>query len=633
MPKVDISKYKEMFINEAKEHLQQLNKSLLGLEEKPELIEPLNEMFRSVHTLKGMAATMGYENISELSHNLENVLGGLREGELIEKGTIDVLFECFDMLEALIEDVASDKVVKRRLSPLYKKIGRIQPEVKKAPPIVTKIESLEFTEKEKRLIEDAKKSGFNCFKISVILSEKCLLKAARAMVVLKEVGARGKIIKTIPTAKDIESEKLGNQFDIVLTTKQDPNKLKKLIEQIAEIKEVEASEVALEKEEKETGKVAPTIRVSIEKLQALQNLVEELAIAKLRLLQTASEYEEKELSDISATIDRLTSELQERVLQMRMFPVDYIFDRFPRVMRDLGKKENKDINFIIEGKEIELDRLVLDEINDAVVHLLRNSVHHGIEKPDLRKKSGKASKGTVELIARREGNFVVIEVSDDGRGMNLEAIKNRAIERKIITKEEASKLSDLDVIELLGTPGLSTTKKITDVSGRGVGFDVVKSKIKSLGGNVRIQSKKGVGTNVELKIPLTTAIIQSLLVGVENEKYALPLESIRQIVALGEKDLKSVERKEVFKYRDQVLPLLRLKNVLNVPGNGEKTGPVVVVERGEKLFGIMVDSLIGQQETVVKPLESMLKGRKEFAGATILGDGTVALILNIGGLV
>jgi two-component system chemotaxis sensor kinase CheA len=297
-------------------------------------------------------------------------------------------------------------------------------------------------------------------------------------------------------------------------------------------------------------------------------------------------------------------------MEMRMFPVAYIFDRFPRTVRDLSMKTGKEVDFEVSGKEIELDRLVLDEINDAVMHLLRNAVDHGIEKPGEREKAGKTGTGKVILSARREGNYIVISVEDDGRGMDIKKIKKTAVERKIITSEEASRMSAGDVYELLGAPGLSTTKKITDVSGRGVGFDVVKSKIKSLGGSVRISTEKGRGTNVELRLPLTTAIIQSLLVGVEEEKYAIPLDSVKEIVAVGEEDLKTVKGKETFGYREQVLPMLRLKSIFEVPGNKDKEGfgPVVVVERDEKLFGIMVDTLLGQQEIIVKPLEGMLKG-------------------------
>jgi len=521
---VDVSKYKELFVDESREHLQCISRNLLTLEKEPENTDALNETFRAVHTLKSMAATMGFPEMEELSHEMENVLDVMRKGGELGEGTVDLLFESLDELETLVESEATGKMVKPDLTALYKKL------------------------------------------------------------------------KNIPVEK---------KEDFVVST--------------------------VTAEGEDAWKVSPTIRIGIEKIQALQNLVEELAIAKMSLLQIASKYATHELNEITATIDRHTSELQDRVMQMRMFPVGYLFDKFPRAVRDLSRKTGKEVDFIVFGKEIELDRLVLDEINDAVLHLLRNAVDHGIEKPEDRKNAGKEDKGKVILSAIREGNHVVVSVEDDGRGMNIEELKKIAVEREIITSEAASRMNDTDVYELLSEPGLSTAREITDISGRGVGFDVVTSKVKSLGGSVRISSEKGRGTNIELRLPLTAAIIKSLLVGVEGEKYAIPLDSIREIVAVGEKDLKSVEGKEIFKYRGQVLPLLRLKNVLDIPGDKDIIGPVVVVERAEKFFGLMVGRLIGQQEIVVKSLED--KDRKEFAGATILGDGTVALILDIGGAI
>ncbi len=521
---VDVSQYKELFVDESREHLQCISRNLLTLEKESDNTDALNETFRAVHTLKSMAATMGFPDMEELSHEMENVLDVLRKGGEPEEGTVDLLLESLDGLETLVESVATGKTVKLDFTALHKKLKNIPAEKK----------------------EDVERPT---------------------------VTAEGVV----------------------------------------------------------AGRVSPSIRISIEKIQALQNLVEELAIAKMSLLQIASKYASHELNEITATIDRRTSELQDRVMQMRMFPVGYLFDKFPRAVRDLSKKTGKELDFIVSGKEIELDRLVLDEINDAVLHLLRNAVDHGIEKPEDRKKAGKTDKGKVILSAIREGNHVVVSVEDDGRGIVIEELKKIAVERKIITQEEASSMNDAEVYELLSEPGLSTAREITDISGRGVGFDVVTSKVKSLGGSVRIKSEKGRGTNVELHLPLTIAIIKALLVGVEDERYAIPLDSIREIVAVGETDLKSVEGKEIFRYRERVLPLLRLKNLLDVPGDKDRIGPVVVVERAEKFFGLMVGRLIGQQEIVVKPLR--FKGRTEFAGATILGDGTVALILDVGGLV
>ncbi|RCV65700.1 two-component system, chemotaxis family, sensor kinase CheA [Methanophagales archaeon] len=521
---VDVSQYKDLFVDESREHLQCISRNLLTLEKDLENTDALNETFRAVHTLKSMAATMGFPEMEELSHEMENVLDVLRKGGEPEEGTVDLLFESLDGLDTLVESVATGETVKPDLTSLYKKLGNI------------------------------------------------------------------------PAAKK---------------------------------EEVELSTVAAEGSD--AGSASPTIRVGIEKIQALQNLVEELSITKMSLLQITSKYASHELDEITATIDRHTSELQDRVLQMRMFPVGYLFDTFPRAVRDLSKKTGKEVDFIVVGKEIELDRLVLDEINDAVLHLLRNAVDHGIEKPEARKNAGKDAKGKVILSAIREGNHVVVSVEDDGKGIVIEELKKVAVEREIITPEEASTMNDADVYELLSAPGLSTAREITDISGRGVGFDVVTSKVKSLGGSVRVTSEKGRGTNIELHLPLTIAIIKALLVGVEDERYAIPLDSVHEIVAVGETDLKSVEGQEIFGYREHVLPLVRLKKILDVPGDKDSIGPVVVVEITDKFFGIVVGKLLGQQEIVVKSLE--VKDRKEFAGATILGDGTVALILDVGGLV
>ena len=568
---VDLSKYKELFVDESREHLQCISRNLLALEKEPKSesksTDALNEIFREVHTLKSMAATMGCGEMEKLAHEMENVLDGLRRRGGLEKGegTVDVLLECLDGLETLVEGVATGKTVSRDLTGLYKKLENVAVSTATAA-----------AEKEGEKVEEGKEEG-----------------------------------------RKVEAEREGEEKE----------------------------------EEKAAGRVGPAIRLGVEKIQALQNLAEELAIAKMRLLQIASASKHAspvpELNEITATIDRLTSELQDKVMRMRLFPVGFLFDRFPRAVRDLSSKTGKKVAFIVTGVEIELDRLVLDEINDAVMHLLRNAVDHGIEKPEERKKVGKKEEGKVVLSARREGNSVLVSVEDDGRGMNVERLKKVAVEREIITSEEASRMKEEEVYELLGAPaaGLSTAKKITDVSGRGVGFDVVKSKVRSLGGSVKISSEKGGGTKVELRLPLTTAIIRSLLVGAGEEKYAIPLDSVREIVAVGE-----VEGKENFRYRGRVLPLLRLKKILDIPGSGDdenekdekdekdekekgRSGSVVVVERDDKLFGILVERLVGLQETVVKPLEGLLKDRQGFAGATILADGSVALILDVGELV
>ncbi len=519
----DVSQYKSIFISESREHLQTLNSSLLELEQDPKDAEALNEMFRATHSLKGMAATMGFDDITKLSHAMENLMDKLKKEGKINQTTIDLLFECVDMLSTLIEDVASDRTTEHDLTPIYKKLKNV-PSAK---------------------MDDVPKSA-----------------------PLRGAKGRGS-----------------------------------------------------------TGG-APTIRIDVEKVGILQDLVGELLIARMRAAQIASKCDIKELNESIAAIDRLTSDLQYTVLAMRMSPVDYLFGKFPRLVRDMSKKEGKDIELVIEGKEIELDRLVMDEINDVLVHLLRNAVDHGIETPEQRAQIGKKPKGTIKLAARREGDYVVIEVSDDGRGIDTEAVKKVAVEKGVITRENASKMSTEEVFDLLGAPGLSTQREVTEFSGRGVGFDVVKSKIRSLGGAIKIQSKKDVGTKVILKLPLTTAIIQSLMVTVGDETYAIPLGSIQEIVDIRKSDLKSIQQREVIKHRGKIVPVLRLKELLDAP-NGREMGPVIIVEWDGEMAGLMVDSILGQQKIVVKPLTGILGGKNGFAGATILPDGRVALILDV----
>lgn len=523
---MDVSEYKPLFISESREHLQTLSDSLLELERNPESRKGLNEMFRAAHSLKGMAATMGYDKISNFAHSMENLLDTLRKGEKVDQKAIDLLFECVDAMSELIEDVASDGDVERDLAPIYKKLRSFQPP---APERTSKLAS--------------------------------------------------------------------------------PKK----------------------PEVKESTKAGPTIRVAVRKVEALQDLVGELLIAKMRAEKVASRYDSADFRDVLKSIDRLVSDLEYTVLTMRMSPADYLFGKFPRIVRDMSKRVGKDIDLTMSGKEIELDRLVMDEINDAVVHLLRNAIDHGIETPDERVKLGKNPRGIIRLAARREGDYVLIEVSDDGRGIDPKALKKAAVEKGIITEDEALKLSSREAFDLLGAPGLSTLKKATEFSGRGVGFDVVRAKINSLGGSIRIESARNKGTKVILKLPLTTAIIQSLIVAVGDETYVIPLRSVQEVVTVQEETLKTIQRHEVIKHRGRLVPVLRLRDVFNTPGD-RKIGPMMIVEQGGGMIGLMVDSIRDQQKVVIKPLTGILKGRREFAGATILPNGRASLILDVPGL-
>jgi two-component system chemotaxis sensor kinase CheA len=689
---MDMSEYKEIFRAESEEHLQQLNDSLLGLEQNPNELEYINTMFRSAHTLKGMSATMGFSTISELTHEMENLMDMVRKSQVeVSNGLIDILFECLDTLEALVDAVDSgEKVdighlqatlaqamegtmpVQEIKGSVTASIDTIQNEVGKEIPaeteeaeteekaeIVPVIDNIELSDNEKKTIQEAVNEGNRAVSLKVILDESCVLKSARSTLVLINVSKMGEIVKCVPTEAELEDEKFDLDFTVIFATKAADEDIVSTIEKISEIKEAIPTTIAESsgtegkkqekkaeesKEKKSTSAVKrpdavksiQSVRVNIERLDNLMNLVGELIINKIRLNQLASDLNAKDLDESLANLDRLTNEIQTEVMESRMVPIDQIFSRFPRMVRDLAKSEGKQINLIIEGKEIELDRTVLDEIGDPLVHLLRNAVDHGIESENERKELGKPAAGLVRLAASRQRNSVLIEVEDDGKGMDPGTLRDVAVKKGLLTREEVDKLSDNDALNLIFMPGFSGAKVVTDISGRGVGMDAVKTKIEALGGSVKINSVPGQGSVMKLQLPLTVAIIQSLMVTVADETYAIPLGNVIRDVGIKASDIKTIEGKEVIMLRGEVLPLLRLHNVLECPTEEEDKQNliVVVVEKMGSNIGLVVDGLLGQQEVIIKTLDNkLLKNMKGFAGATILGDGSVALILDIATLI
>lgn len=692
---MDMSEYKEVFKTESEEHLQQLNESLLELERDMENMEHINIMFRSAHTLKGMAATMGFTTIAELTHEMENVMDKIRSHKAkLDTIAIDTLFECLDTLEALVESVDSDEEVdishlqcqlkdimaeECAVAPTSKKETEQSASEDEIPEVVTEsvaetvsksVEEspsapidIEFNNDEQSAIDTAQKDGASVIIAKISLDEGCLLKAARSTLVMRNISEMGDIIKTVPSVDDLEDEKFDFDFSVVFSTQNDIESAKTKIANVSEVKGVVLSPLGVAEtaqtdktaeEKTSSGKTKPkagaggavkrtdaiksvqSVRVSIERLDNLMNLVGELIINKIRLNQLASEIDAKNLDEALANLDRLTNEIQTEVMESRMVPIDQIFSRFPRMVRDLAKSEGKEINLVIEGKEIELDRTVLDEIGDPLVHLLRNSVDHGVEEIEKRTQLGKPAAGMVRLAASRQRNNVVIEVEDDGKGMNPARMREIAVKKGMMNEAEVNKLSDTDALNLIFMAGFSGAEKVTDVSGRGVGMDVVKTKIESLGGTVRVESEEGKGSTVLLQLPLTVAIIQSLMVQVADETYAIPLTNVIRDVGIKASDIKSIEGEEVIVLRGEVLPLLRLRNVLQCTESEEKKENlvVVIVEKMGTNVGLVVDELLGQQEVIIKTLESkLLKKTKGFAGATILGDGSVALILDIATLI
>ena len=702
---MDVSQYLEIFIDETKEHLQTLSDQLMILEQEPENMDTINEIFRAAHSLKGMAGTMGYKRMQRLTHDMENVFQEIRSGNMkVQPELIDVLFRGLDALEAYLAEILesgnegteeNEEIINTLNSIAAKATGKEPPEPMKAAqpqetasasteeaPAEAKYTSIQINDYEKNTFDKAVQQKENIFGITVYLQETCILKAARAFLVFKALEEHGEVIKAVPNVQDIEDEKFDFDFSLVYFTKDSAETIKKAIENVSEVKkaivgafmpEMEKSEESekhdtskeVKKDEKTVNNagaaqqtvkkaenktaakkktkttkptVGRTVRVDIEKLDVLMNLVSELIIAKNGLVSMSSSDDSKKDSGFNEQIEYLesvTTNLHESVMKVRMVPIESVVSRFPRMIRDLNKKLNKKMELHMTGEETELDRTVIDEIGDPLQHLLRNAADHGLESNEERLALGQEEVGQIYLDAYQDGNNVNIVVRDDGAGIDVEKVKQKAIEKGSITPEQAEIMTDKDVIDLLFKPSFSTAEKITDVSGRGVGLDVVKTKIEGLGGNIECKTVLGEGSSFIIRLPLTLAIIQALMVELGKEKYAIPLGSIQTIEDIPVSDVKHVQTKEVINLRGSVIPLIRLDQILDVETNEEEPESltVVIVKKGDKQAGLVVDNLIGQQEIVIKSIGDYINCSKLIGGATILGDGEIALILEVNTLV
>lgn len=688
---MDLSQYLEIFIDETKEHLQTLNDQVLILEEEPDNIDTINEIFRAAHSLKGMAGTMGFKRMQRLTHDMENVFSTIRDGKMnVTPDLVDVVFKCLDaieeyldciinssdegendnediigMLNACLEGGTSSQPAETESKNETKPEDAADNQSSDADK--RKFLNIEITDFEKHAITEAKTQNKNVFGATVYIDENCILKAARAFLVFKGVEALGEIIKSVPAVQDIEDEKFDLDFSMLIISEKSLDEVKKAISDVLEIKEVVIEEfnvpddakvissvqtVEEPKEEKKeetkkksaavkTGKAVAnrSVRVDIEKLDVLMNLVSELIIAKNGLVSVSNQEDGKtsmqSFNEQIEYLERITTNLHESVMKVRMVPIESVVNRFPRMIRDLSKKLGKEMELIMTGEDTELDRTVIDEIGDPLMHMLRNSADHGLESTIDRLKLGKPQCGTIQLNAYQEGNNVIIDVIDDGAGIDVEKVKGSAVKKGQITEEQAEMMSEKEAIDLLFRPAFSTAEKITDVSGRGVGLDVVKNKIEGLGGDVEVSTKLGEGTKFTVRLPLTLAIIQALMVEVHSEKYAIPLNSIETIEDVMTSDIKYVQQKEVINLRGTVIPIVRLDEVLECPPREEKPENlvVVIVKKGDKQTGLVIDSLLGQQEIVIKPLGKYIHINKIISGATILGDGEVALIIDSNTLV
>ncbi len=673
---MDMSQYLDVFLEESKEHLGSLNQKLLDLEKNPNNLSALNEIFRAAHTLKGMSSTMGYEDMADLTHHMENVLVDLKEGTLTaNSAVVDVLFKCFDRIQLMVENIettGSGSLDNNDLVILLENIKKGELLLESKAPAIQKDEpvqiinnnelreELSLNDYDRTVIEEAHSRGFKIYRVKVSIDPSCLMKAVRAFMVFKAVEEEGEIIKSIPAAQELDEGRFENDFIIFAISHLEADTIEEIIGNISEVKvdnidkidieqitskkaEAKVMDETIEKEDdpiltngneediRKAPKVKHTVRVDIERLDNLMNLVGELVMHKGRLEQIGATSKIGDLNETIEQIDRITGDLQSVVMKVRMVPIEQVFNRFPRMVRDLAKDLNKEVDFIIEGKETELDRTVIDEIGDPLVHLLRNAVDHGLESTEQRLAKGKPNYGTVSLRARHEGNNVYIEVEDNGGGVNAKKVQEIAISKGLITAQEAERMTLEETVHLLFYPGFSTAKNVSDVSGRGVGLDVVKSKIEALNGEIFVDSKDGIGTKFIIKLPLTLAIIQALMVVVGDEVYAVPLSSVDETTMITKEEIKMVQNQEVMMMRGNVLPIYRLNTLLDAPNcAGEQPEMyVVVVRKAERQIGLIVDTLIGQQEIVIKSLGKVLGGIPGIAGAIVAGDGNVRLILDI----
>lgn len=663
--KMDMAQYLDVFLEESKEHLGNLNKQLLDLEKNPGNLAALNEIFRAAHTLKGMSSTMGYDDLADLTHHLEDVLSDLKEGLLqADSHVVDTLFQCLDRAQLIIDQIESTGTAEYNNQDLIEILNNIkdkhysetveeiedktEPETERT---ISQSFDFDFNEYDLTVLQEAASKEYQIIAMRIAVDPASLMKSVRAFMVFKVLEEDCEVLKSIPSASELEDGKFDETFDLVVITKTPLPEVTDRLEHISEIRvdscqlvdidqlsvhqDIEVTnqsnhEPTEQVDTKRNHKIKQTVRVDIDRLDNLMNLVGELVMHKGRLGQIASSRKIVELNETMEQIDRISTDLQSVVMKVRMVPIEQVFNRFPRMVRDLAKELNKEVEFLVEGKETELDRTVIDEIGDPLIHLLRNAIDHGIESPSVRTQNGKSSLGTIVLRARHEGNNVFIEVEDNGGGIQTERIKRKAVDKGIISVKEAEEMTSEQAVELLFSPGFSTAENITDVSGRGVGLDVVKSKIESLNGEIQVESKLGQGTKFKIKLPLTLAIIQALMVSVHDEIYAIPLSSVDETTMLSTEDIRLVQNQEVIVLRGNVLPLYRLDSLLEVPGESQSDELyVVVVCKGDKQIGLVVDTLIGQQEIVIKSLGKVLAGIPGIAGAIVAGDGNVRLILDI----
>ncbi|MGM0499784.1 MAG: chemotaxis protein CheW [Bacillota bacterium] len=654
------NEYLKIFFAEAKEYIEVLNNGILTLENNPEDKETIDAIFRAAHSLKGMAAAMGFEKLTELTHKLENSLDKIREGKVkVKTKFIDLLFQALDNIQYLVKAVEENNGEEPENFDLEALITELnayteendfeESEAEAAEAAKTSENIGEFlteAEKEELLARKKDKEKVYHLKAEVVNEE---FKSVRAFMLLKKLDEIGQLFKSEPARNKIEnSEAEIDELNIIALSWLEKEEFKTEIEaqssiQLISLDELESSEIKVDTEKESKASTvqkktvgsfnsSSTVRVDISKLDTLMNMVGELLINKSRL--ESLDIKKTKFKEIMPQLDRVTMDLHHIVMQIRMVPVGVMFSRFPRMMRDLSNKMNKEIDFVMSGQETELDRSIIDELADPLTHLLRNAIDHGIEKPAERKAAGKDEKGKVELLAYQKGSEIIIEVKDDGAGIKAAAIAKKAVDKGIIEAEEVEQLERRDILDFVFHPGFSTAQEITDVSGRGVGMDIVRSTVKKLDGQISIESEPGEGSTFKITLPLTLAISQALMVKIIGDIFAIPLSAVSETLTIETENIKKIRGKDVIVLRETTIPIVSAASIFGTEAqrsfkNSKKDLSVVILKSGERKVGLVVDQLLNQQEIVIKSLGKYLQDTRYISGATIIGDGDVALIIDV----
>jgi len=642
---MDLSQYAELFLAESKEHLSACNELLLEWERHPEAAEPVGGIFRAVHTIKGMAATMGYARVADLAHRMETLLDHKRRGATpASPDLLQLLFRATDALERAIDLSVAGRDAEADLGTVLADLDQAAAKVAPAPAPPKPAKTKRATRATPAPAPQDEAPAPSPVPqppvaapvivagrvIEVVLRAEAALKGGRAMIVLARVRALGTVGAITPPPTAFEAEDFDGRFSFRLESTAVAERIEAAVLGAGDVERITISEEGA-RGGGDAGR-ARHIRVDLRRLDSLMDQIGELVTVRGRLNDLAARLRDPDIDDVALQISRLSADLQSEIIQARMTPVWQVFDRFPRLVRDVARELDKTVTFRVEGKEIELDRAILDELGDPLVHLLRNAVDHGIETPAVRRKAGKKPEGEVVLAAVRERASVTITISDDGRGIDRARILAKA-KRDGVADPNLDTLTDDQLLRVLARPGFSTAEAVTAVSGRGVGIDVAMTRIRAMGGTIEIRSELGKGTTFVLRLPVTLAIVRALIASVGRERYALPLTYVSETVEFGTTPTTSLEGREAIVLRDRVVPLVHLRQLLGVLGDPPPARrPVIVLEMGERRTGIVVDSMLGQREIVVKGFDAPQGMLPVFSGATIMGDGVPALILDAGGL-